>query len=746
MGKPTSDQIKTAEVMKDAWNAEGSPFKGTEFDPSVLNLTNQLPEKMWKPGLLQRRAYVSDGTFYTQRNHQKFCPKCTKPNLLTLDRCSFCNTALHEEAAGARSSCSTTTIRPAQPCDLIEATLTDRYRGRPVLEKTWDMLTLECRFPAARAHLLIVPKTRLEDLLKCERRHLPLLRQLFEKGVQKLKEIYNVENKFVAGFSYPSEYQQLCLHVIAPPIRNFLLFRSSNWYFYRDAYEEIARLGRCARKPNAFGGLDVDPTIVRLDERVRAERAELLAKPKRDSREGETGEIGKIKEARGGARRGDNNATQGKVTRVRLPQENELANTCYFTYRMNFIICDQSLSQEEAAEAIKKGECHSDYKIMGADFQMSSDKYVLSDGVPPIEAAFWLIGMPENFQSRTMEECPAIMILSYVVIAEAALFLHGPKNDLSVGFVRDAAVISRTMKYQDTVMNSWAINPAFNAYQRMHSAVLDQVDSGSDLSVNVVVCRCGEESIELLGDRLKLIDRKATKLYVQELCLEETALTLADQARREDAEKAAEIPMTGYLDMALKMATEYYPQTFQNITLTTLASRSCTPILPDDLPLAEYTLFLGKPDLELGKNANSRYLDLVFRAMEINTFLVADFLHLGNFRTIADDLTPCQQGIAAQVAEMRGKKGKQPLLSTYRGELFVVKREPLKHVHDMRLGSELCAPEGLGPVWPLLFGKDFLLPVHEDDTSLPTFLRTLDENSTATLPKKISNYLTYVFE
>ena len=48
LGKPTSDQIKTAEVMKDAWNAEGSPFKGTEFDPSVLNLTNQLPEKMWK--------------------------------------------------------------------------------------------------------------------------------------------------------------------------------------------------------------------------------------------------------------------------------------------------------------------------------------------------------------------------------------------------------------------------------------------------------------------------------------------------------------------------------------------------------------------------------------------------------------------------------------------------------------------------------------------------------------------------
>ena len=46
-GLPTSDQIKTAELMKDAWNADNSPFKGTEFDPSMLNLTNQLPQHMF---------------------------------------------------------------------------------------------------------------------------------------------------------------------------------------------------------------------------------------------------------------------------------------------------------------------------------------------------------------------------------------------------------------------------------------------------------------------------------------------------------------------------------------------------------------------------------------------------------------------------------------------------------------------------------------------------------------------------
>jgi len=45
-GKPSSDQIRTAELMKGAWNAEGSPFRGTEFDPSLLNLTNPLPQDL----------------------------------------------------------------------------------------------------------------------------------------------------------------------------------------------------------------------------------------------------------------------------------------------------------------------------------------------------------------------------------------------------------------------------------------------------------------------------------------------------------------------------------------------------------------------------------------------------------------------------------------------------------------------------------------------------------------------------
>ncbi|XP_014484855.1 PREDICTED: nudC domain-containing protein 3, partial [Dinoponera quadriceps] len=36
LGKPTSEQIKMEATLKQAWNAKGSPFQGTPYDPSVL--------------------------------------------------------------------------------------------------------------------------------------------------------------------------------------------------------------------------------------------------------------------------------------------------------------------------------------------------------------------------------------------------------------------------------------------------------------------------------------------------------------------------------------------------------------------------------------------------------------------------------------------------------------------------------------------------------------------------------------
>merc|ERR1712203_1174654 len=53
-GEATSDQIRTAEVMKEAWSAPNSPFRGSEFDPTMLNLSGPVSEDFFED-LEQRR-------------------------------------------------------------------------------------------------------------------------------------------------------------------------------------------------------------------------------------------------------------------------------------------------------------------------------------------------------------------------------------------------------------------------------------------------------------------------------------------------------------------------------------------------------------------------------------------------------------------------------------------------------------------------------------------------------------------
>ncbi len=38
MGLPTTEEEKQQEMLQKAWNAEGSPFKGTPFDPKKFNM------------------------------------------------------------------------------------------------------------------------------------------------------------------------------------------------------------------------------------------------------------------------------------------------------------------------------------------------------------------------------------------------------------------------------------------------------------------------------------------------------------------------------------------------------------------------------------------------------------------------------------------------------------------------------------------------------------------------------------
>lgn len=39
-GESTSEQIQQQEMLRKAWNAEGSPFKGMPFDPNIVQFQN----------------------------------------------------------------------------------------------------------------------------------------------------------------------------------------------------------------------------------------------------------------------------------------------------------------------------------------------------------------------------------------------------------------------------------------------------------------------------------------------------------------------------------------------------------------------------------------------------------------------------------------------------------------------------------------------------------------------------------
>ena len=48
MGLPTTEEEKQLEAIKSAWDAEGSPFKGKPFDPSLINFSgSQLNPNSW---------------------------------------------------------------------------------------------------------------------------------------------------------------------------------------------------------------------------------------------------------------------------------------------------------------------------------------------------------------------------------------------------------------------------------------------------------------------------------------------------------------------------------------------------------------------------------------------------------------------------------------------------------------------------------------------------------------------------
>ncbi|CAK9079354.1 Uncharacterized protein SCF082_LOCUS37863 [Durusdinium trenchii] len=168
-----------------------------------------------------------------------------------------------------------------------------------------------------------------------------------------------------------------------------------------------------------------------------------------------------------------------------LPDKNELANACYFTYRVGYVICDASLGPEAAQKEMEAGRCNADFRLMGSDFQRLVLKHYM-EGRPPLEEAMWLLTSSENFQTRTLSECPPMQILANMLYGEALLYLDGPSRD-----------------------GESAMLETFLALQGMAKG-----DRKLDL-VHFVLCRC-DEDLSWLEELLE--GMQAGGVYLYETC------------------------------------------------------------------------------------------------------------------------------------------------------------------------------------------------------------------------------------
>jgi len=121
---------------------------------------------------------------------------------------------------------------------------------------------------------------------------------------------------------------------------------------------------------------------------------------------------------------------------------------------------------------VKRGECHRDYFLAAAHFQYLVDTMYKKYGAPPLEEMYWAMSSPQNLQDGTWQECPGIMIVAYLAVAEVGVTLFGPH----ASFVKDFSTYSlhmiRQMMYRQIVLNSWPIQEAFDSFQKRR----DQAD------------------------------------------------------------------------------------------------------------------------------------------------------------------------------------------------------------------------------------------------------------------------------
>lgn len=421
-----------------------------------------------------------------------------------------------------------------------------------------------------------------------------------------------------------------------------------------------------------------------------------------------------------------------------LPDKNELANACYFTYKVGYVICDTSLGPEAAQREMEAGRCNQDFRLTGSDFQRLVLKHYVEGGRPPLEEAMWLLSSSENFQSRTLSECPPMQILANVLYAEALLFLDGASRTGESALLM-AQALEQTRQVHMEVLNAltktWPLELASQRFQETF-LTLDAVAKATPSSeIHVALCRCSE-SLEWLVPFVEEMDPQQgieAVLYLYETC------------GREEGLREFEDALFGKVQWKALEGVPGRPKSNSDCQAQTVLSH-LLGYGDGSLAVPKFLLFLPAAPPE----AEQQFYSLVFKSLASKTLSV-DFMALGSTRSPPIALNECQKSlIQAQVLKIHN----YPL--GYEGPRFLISSarllESLERVQSLIQAFEQPSPScashletAVANWWHMVFGEGEQLPIRADDDRLPVFARMADGPSgfSRTRMPKSSDYLSW---
>ncbi|KAF4662126.1 hypothetical protein FOZ61_002689 [Perkinsus olseni] len=390
---------------------------------------------------------------------------------------------------------------------------------------------------------------------------------------------------------------------------------------------------------------------------------------------------------------------------------NELANSCYFTYTLAFHWCDPS----------REG-CDQGHRIRAADFQLKAERFYAGLGPPPLEEVYYITGLPDQFQEDLLTECPAMLILAYMVVAEIRLRLGEVRTSASFWAQAHQFLAELESSAAETMMESWPILEAQRYYEASVLEIREaQYNQTQGAPLGIVVAHCKEDISWLHQDFAGVIP-VGSDLAIYEKCDSTTdydpylPLFSSVQIRHLDDGDTRQDECSAYLT--------YIVSNYGNFP--------------------RHILFLQGDAL---KHASRGLLRLILVGVSFGT-VKAQFVHLNSQRLVSAQ-TKCRKAIYEQVfgVPLEGK------LSTYCCAQFLVASSRItaravdfyeKMARIMNEASPGECSDIVGhsthcliyeSLWHVVFGEPPALPRRVEDASLPAFLRPLEEEAESFLPR-----------